>query len=165
MREFYPKAGQAKGIQIDIDGRLLSLRYPMDVNLKGDAKQTLQALIPLHPAQRRSRVAGKDHRQCEGMVEGRRRSRPYGRQQRAAQSRTRILGTEPQAARSMHYLRRQRHDRQLVCARPENSPRHDGQRQRQSRVDGRGRSLCRGREILLPRPRAASPSPATGPCR
>ena len=45
--EFYPKAGQAKGVQIDIDGRLLSLRYPMDVNLKGDARQTLAALIPL----------------------------------------------------------------------------------------------------------------------
>jgi pyruvate dehydrogenase (quinone) len=45
--EFYPKAGQARGVQIDIDGRLLSLRYPMDVNLKGDAKQTLAALIPL----------------------------------------------------------------------------------------------------------------------
>ncbi len=45
--EFYPKAGQAKGVQIDIDGRLLSLRYPMDVNLKGDAKQTLAALMPL----------------------------------------------------------------------------------------------------------------------
>ena len=45
--EFYPKEGQAKGVQIDHDGRMLSLRYPMDVNLKGDAKQTLQALIPL----------------------------------------------------------------------------------------------------------------------
>jgi pyruvate dehydrogenase (quinone) len=45
--EFYPKAGQARGVQIDIDGRLLSLRYPMEVNLKGDAKQTLQALVPL----------------------------------------------------------------------------------------------------------------------
>ena len=45
--EFYPKAGQAKGVQIDIDGRMLSLRYPMDVNLKGDSKQTLAALIPL----------------------------------------------------------------------------------------------------------------------
>ncbi|HVU18223.1 MAG TPA: thiamine pyrophosphate-requiring protein [Candidatus Didemnitutus sp.] len=45
--EFYPKAGQAKAVQIDTDGRLLSLRYPMDVNLKGDARQTLQALLPL----------------------------------------------------------------------------------------------------------------------
>jgi len=45
--EFYPKAGQAKAVQIDIDGRLLSLRYPMDVNLKGDSKQTLEALMPM----------------------------------------------------------------------------------------------------------------------
>ena len=44
--EFYPKAGDAKGIQIDIDGRMLSLRYPMDVNLKGDTRQTLTELIP-----------------------------------------------------------------------------------------------------------------------
>ena len=45
--EFLPKDGSAKGIQIDIDGRMLGLRYPMDVNLQGDSKQTLQALIPL----------------------------------------------------------------------------------------------------------------------
>ena len=34
-------------MQIDIDGRMLCLRYPMDVNLKGDASQTLAALMPL----------------------------------------------------------------------------------------------------------------------
>jgi pyruvate dehydrogenase (quinone) len=45
--EFYPKVGKAKGVQIDVDGRMLSLRFPMDVNLKGDAKQTLDALTPL----------------------------------------------------------------------------------------------------------------------
>jgi pyruvate dehydrogenase (quinone) len=45
--EFYPKVGQAKAVQIDIDGRFLSLRFPMDVNLKGDAKETLQALTPM----------------------------------------------------------------------------------------------------------------------
>ena len=45
--EFLPKEGQAKGVQIDIDGRMLSIRYPMDVNLKGDSKQTLRALLPL----------------------------------------------------------------------------------------------------------------------
>jgi pyruvate dehydrogenase (quinone) len=45
--EFYPKSGNAKAVQIDLDGRMLSLRYPMDVNLKGDAKETLQALMPL----------------------------------------------------------------------------------------------------------------------
>lgn len=44
--EFLPKEGQARGIQIDIDGRMLSLRYPMELNLIGDSAQTLRALIP-----------------------------------------------------------------------------------------------------------------------
>lgn len=45
--EFLPEPGKARGIQIDIDGRMLSLRYPMEVNLLGDTKETLQALLPL----------------------------------------------------------------------------------------------------------------------
>jgi pyruvate dehydrogenase (quinone) len=45
--EFYPKVGKARAVQIDVDGRMLSLRFPMEVCLKGDAKETLQALIPL----------------------------------------------------------------------------------------------------------------------
>ncbi len=44
--EFLPKEGQARGVQIDIDARMTSLRYPMEYNLVGDAKQTLRALIP-----------------------------------------------------------------------------------------------------------------------
>jgi pyruvate dehydrogenase (quinone) len=44
--EFLPKEGSARGIQIDIDGRMLSIRYPMELNLKGDSKATLRALIP-----------------------------------------------------------------------------------------------------------------------
>ncbi len=44
--EFLPKEGQARGVQIDIDGRMLSLRYPMEMNLVGDARETLRALIP-----------------------------------------------------------------------------------------------------------------------
>jgi pyruvate dehydrogenase (quinone) len=44
--EFLPKEGQAKAVQIDIDGKMLGIRYPMDVNLQGDAKATMQALIP-----------------------------------------------------------------------------------------------------------------------
>jgi pyruvate dehydrogenase (quinone) len=45
--EFLPEEGQARGVQIDIDGRMLSIRYPMEVNLTGDARETLRALIPL----------------------------------------------------------------------------------------------------------------------
>lgn len=44
--EFLPKEGQAKAVQIDIEGKMLGIRYPMDVNLQGDSKATLQALIP-----------------------------------------------------------------------------------------------------------------------
>jgi pyruvate dehydrogenase (quinone) len=45
--EFLPKEGQARGVQIDIDPKMLSLRYPMECNLIGDAKHTLRALFPL----------------------------------------------------------------------------------------------------------------------
>ena len=45
--EFLPEEGQARGVQIDIDPKMVSLRYPMDANLIGDAKATLRALIPL----------------------------------------------------------------------------------------------------------------------
>jgi pyruvate dehydrogenase (quinone) len=44
--EFLPKEGQARGVQIDIDGRMLSIRYPMEVNLVGDSAATLRALMP-----------------------------------------------------------------------------------------------------------------------
>nr|BBH91545.1 thiamine pyrophosphate-requiring protein [Thermosporothrix sp. COM3] len=45
--EFLPKEGQARGVQIDIDPARLSLRYPMEVNLRGDSAETLRALLPL----------------------------------------------------------------------------------------------------------------------
>ncbi|HZZ62015.1 MAG TPA: thiamine pyrophosphate-requiring protein [Roseiarcus sp.] len=45
--EFLPEEGQARGVQIDIEPEMLSLRYPMEVNLVGDAKETLRALMPL----------------------------------------------------------------------------------------------------------------------
>ena len=45
--EFLPKEGQARGVQIDIQPNMLSLRYPMEVNLVGDAAETLRALLPL----------------------------------------------------------------------------------------------------------------------
>jgi pyruvate dehydrogenase (quinone) len=46
--EWLPEEGQARGVQIDIDGRNLAMRYaPTECPLVGDAKETLQALIPL----------------------------------------------------------------------------------------------------------------------
>ncbi len=45
--EFLPKEGSARGVQIDIDPKVMSIRYPMEVNLVGDAAATLSALMPL----------------------------------------------------------------------------------------------------------------------
>ncbi len=45
--EWLPEFGQARGVQIDIDARLVGMRYPMEINLVGDSAETLRALIPL----------------------------------------------------------------------------------------------------------------------
>src|SRR3954464_5580927 len=45
--EWLPEPGQARAVQIDIDARLVGNRYPTEVNLVGDAAQTLRALLPL----------------------------------------------------------------------------------------------------------------------
>jgi pyruvate dehydrogenase (quinone) len=44
--QFLPDFGQARAVQIDIDGRSIGMRYPYEVNLVGDAAATLRALIP-----------------------------------------------------------------------------------------------------------------------
>jgi pyruvate dehydrogenase (quinone) len=44
--EFLPQEGKARGVQIDLDGRMIGIRYPMEVNLVGDSKETLRALLP-----------------------------------------------------------------------------------------------------------------------
>jgi pyruvate dehydrogenase (quinone) len=61
--EWLPPEGQARAVQIDIDGRLLGMRYaPTECNLVGDAKDTLQALIPL--------LRRKEDRSWRQMLEG-----------------------------------------------------------------------------------------------
>jgi pyruvate dehydrogenase (quinone) len=53
--EHLPEPGKARAVQIDISPRMLGLRYPMDVNLHGDAIDTLRALLPrLQPKTDRS---------------------------------------------------------------------------------------------------------------
>jgi pyruvate dehydrogenase (quinone) len=60
--EFLPEEGQARGVQIDIDGRMLGIRYPMDVNLVGDSAETLRALMP--------RLTRKEDRSWREKLEG-----------------------------------------------------------------------------------------------
>jgi pyruvate dehydrogenase (quinone) len=45
--QFLPEFGKARAVQIDIDPHMVGMRYPYEVNLVGDAKATLQRLIPL----------------------------------------------------------------------------------------------------------------------
>ncbi|OSZ57547.1 thiamine pyrophosphate-requiring protein [Streptomyces pharetrae CZA14] len=45
--QFLPEFGKARGVQIDIDPHMVGMRYPYEVNLVGDAKVTLDRLIPL----------------------------------------------------------------------------------------------------------------------
>src|SRR5579862_9197218 len=60
--EFLPEEGQARGVQIDIDGKMLGIRYPMEVNLVGDSAETLRALIP--------RLERKQDRSWREKIEG-----------------------------------------------------------------------------------------------
>jgi pyruvate dehydrogenase (quinone) len=45
--DWLPEESQARGVQIDIDGRLIGMRFPMEVSLVGDSRETLRALLPL----------------------------------------------------------------------------------------------------------------------
>ena len=50
--EYLPREGQARAVQIDVDGSRIGLRYPVDVGLVGDSRQALRALLPrLQPRQ------------------------------------------------------------------------------------------------------------------
>ena len=45
--EWLPEPGKAKCVEINIDGSLIGVRYPNDVTLVGDTRDTLRALLPL----------------------------------------------------------------------------------------------------------------------
>ena len=45
--QFLPEYGKARALQIDIDGSMIGMRYPTEVNLVGEAKGTLRALLPM----------------------------------------------------------------------------------------------------------------------
>ncbi len=45
--QYLPEFGQARAVQIDIDGTLIGMRYPTEINLVGEAKATLRSMLPL----------------------------------------------------------------------------------------------------------------------
>ena len=60
--EFLPEEGDARGVQIDIDGKMIGIRYPMEVNLIGDSAETLRALM--------TRLQRKEDRSWREKIEG-----------------------------------------------------------------------------------------------
>ncbi|WP_080058924.1 thiamine pyrophosphate-dependent enzyme [Spirosoma aerolatum] len=63
--EFYPKPGQARTVQIDLDATRIGLRTPVEVGLVGDSKTTLQALLPLLKPKSDSRFLQKAQERME----------------------------------------------------------------------------------------------------
>ncbi len=59
--QFMPEFGQARAVQIDIDGKFIGMRYPTEVNLVGDAAATLTALL--------AKVARKEDRSWRETIE------------------------------------------------------------------------------------------------
>jgi len=45
--QFMPEWGQARAVQVDLDGTMIGTRYPMDCLLVGDSAETLRALLPM----------------------------------------------------------------------------------------------------------------------
>jgi pyruvate dehydrogenase (quinone) len=74
--EWLPEEGQARGVQIDVDGSMVGARYPMEAHVVADAKETLQALLPMleHKSDRswREKVES-DVREWWGILERRAR--------------------------------------------------------------------------------------------
>ncbi len=60
--EFLPEEGAARGVQIDIDGRMIGIRYPMEAQLVGDSRATLAGADAVGAAKAGSGVAGADRR-------------------------------------------------------------------------------------------------------
>ena len=135
--EWLPEPGQARGVQIDIDARMLGIRYPMEVNLAGDARDTLQALLPAARAQARPRLAGAAR--GRGRVAGGScwRARPRSRPSRSTRSRSSTSSARGCPDGCIAH-RRLRLGHELVGAAPALPPRHARRALRHARHDGPG---------------------------
>ncbi len=132
--DWLPEEGQARGVQIDLDGRRIGLRYPIEVPLVGDSRDTLRALLPL--------IDRQEDRSWREQIE-----RDVERWWRMLEERAMLPGdpVNPHAGLpgaltaspgQLHAHRRLRHRGQLVGPAPEAPHRHDGGRLRDAGHDG-----------------------------
>ena len=147
--EFMPEEGQARGVQIDIEPDMLSLRYPMEVNLVGDAAETLRLLLPL--------LDRKEDRKWRGEIEKQVADWWKLLGERAMQP---AKPVNPQ--RVVWELSSRLPDNAIVTSNSgscanwyardlKNAARHDGISFRRPCIDGRGGSLCDRSEIRASR--------------
>ena len=142
--EFLPNPGDARGVQIDIDGTPVSLRYPMEVNLVGDSAMTLARAAAATGAESRRRLAARDRKGRRDLVEDAGRARHgAGRPDQPA---ARVLGIVAAASGKLHHDRRFRFGGELVCARHPDPPRHEGLAVGRPRLARRRDALCAGGE-------------------
>ena len=143
--EFMPEEGQARGVRIDIEPDMLSLRYPMEVNLVGDSAETLRLLLPLLDQKTDRKWRGQIEKQVADwwkLLEERamQPAKPVNPQRVAWELSPRL----PDNVIRDEQLRLLR---ELVRERPEDAARHDGLVIRRSRVHGRSGSLRHCRQI------------------
>jgi pyruvate dehydrogenase (quinone)/pyruvate oxidase len=79
--EYYPKPGQARAVQIELDPMRVGLRYPVEVGLVGDCRATLRELLPVverHEDRRFLERMQADKREWDKLMEerGTRRDMP-----------------------------------------------------------------------------------------
>ena len=148
--EFLPKEGQARGVQIDLAPDMLSLRYPMEVNLVGDAAETLRALMPLL----KSRKDGKWRRTIEkNTVEWWKTLKARAMEAADPVNPQRVAWElSPRLPDRVILYERFRLLRQLVRARSEDAARHDGIAIGRSCLHGCGCTLRHRGEVRASRP-------------
>ena len=150
--EFLPKPGEARGVQIDIDGAHAQPALPDGGQprrrQRGDACARCCRCSKQKPD---GKLARRDRgRTWPTWWKTLRRARDAVR--RPDQPAARLLGTVAAPARELHHHRRLRLRRQLVCARHQDAPRHEGLALRRPRL-ARRRDAVRAR-----RPRWRIPS-------
>ena len=78
--EFMPKPKQARGVQIDLDPKRIGLRYPVEVGLVGDSRNTLRELIPSAETQAGPSLPPRGTSWHEGLAGGHGKARHTKRQ-------------------------------------------------------------------------------------
>ena len=66
--QFLPEFGKARAVQIDVDGALIGMRYPTELNIVADAGATLRALLPLLAPRSDRQVAGDGREERRRLV-------------------------------------------------------------------------------------------------